>query len=70
MQIRIIIQWSWGPSAGRFFTVRSLFRRIRCLTLGHTEEVVVGDRALAVQCRVCGWKSPGLTLDHAQPRPR
>jgi hypothetical protein len=62
MQIQIIIRWSRSSEPGRFFTVRTVLRRLRCFAAGHDEEVVLGDRALAVRCRSCGWKSPGLTL--------
>jgi hypothetical protein len=67
MKIRIIVRWSRRSALGHFFTVCSRAKHLRCLA-GHQEEVVIGDRALAVRCRVCGWRSPGLTLDGAQPR--
>ncbi len=70
MQIRIIIQWSRGAPARRSFTVGKVLQHVKCLAIGHDEEVVVGARALAVRCRACGWTSPGLTLGAGKPRPR
>jgi hypothetical protein len=63
MQIQIIIRWSRGPSPRRIFTVRNAFRHLKCLAIGHDEEVVIGDRALGLRCRYCGWHSPGWSLD-------
>jgi hypothetical protein len=68
MQVQIIIRWSRREAPSHSFPVRTLLRRLCCFLGGHDEEVVVGDRALAVRCRACGWKSPGLTLDVAHPR--
>jgi ribosomal protein S27E len=70
MHIRIIIQWSRNAPARRSFKVRNVFRHVKCLAIGHDEEVVLGDRALAVRCRECGWTSPGLTLDTQRPGER
>lgn len=68
MQIRIVIHWSRRSRTLRFFTVCTSFKRIRCLLLGHDDEMVIGDRALAVRCKLCGWQSPGLTIDTTAPR--
>jgi hypothetical protein len=70
MKIRIIIEWSRGAPGRRSFTVRRILRTVKCLAIGHDEEVLVGDRALAVRCRTCGWTSPGLNLGAGKPRAR
>lgn len=72
MQIRIVIRWSRRSTGYRFFTACTSLKRIRCLLVGHEDEMVIGDRALAlaVRCKLCGWRSRGLTLDTAAPRHR
>ena len=69
MKVRIIIEWSRAAPARRSFTVRNVLQHVKCLAIGHDEEVVMGSRALAVRCRACGWTSPGLTLG-GKPRAR
>lgn len=48
--------------------VRRVFRHLKCLAVGHDEEVVLGERALGLRCRYCGWNSPGWSLDTPHQR--
>ncbi len=70
MKIRIVVRWSRRSLGYRFFTVCMSVKRMRCLLFGHDDEMVIENRALAVRCKLCGWRSPGLTMDRAVPRHR
>ena len=66
MTLRLIIRWSpqWS------FRFSSAWQdRLRCAIFGHDDEIMVGERLMALHCRRCQWRSAGWHLDARIRRP-
>jgi hypothetical protein len=72
--MRLIIRWS-APSWHFQFAAAAAWRdRVRCVVLGHDDEIVPGDGIIALRCKRCRRRSPGWQLalgsfSHARVRP-
>jgi hypothetical protein len=60
-EVRLVVRWApptWN------FSIAAVWRNyLRCMVLGHDDEIVAGDRVIALRCRQCGWRSSGWHLD-------
>ena len=61
--MRLTIRWSPPARHFHFALATARLDRLRCGLLGHDEELVVGERIIALRCRRCSWRSSGWHLD-------
>jgi hypothetical protein len=67
--MRLIIRWSPPAWHFHFSPPAAWLDRLRCGLLGHDNEIVVGERIVALRCRRCSWRSSGWHLDRRVSKP-
>jgi hypothetical protein len=67
--MQLIIRWSPPAHDWQWPQLGAWQSRLHCALLGHDDEIVVGERVMALRCRRCRWRSSGWQLDQRPHMP-
>lgn len=61
--MRFIIRWPRPARPFHLDRTPGWVDRLHCALTGHDDEIVLGQRVIALGCRRCNWRSAGWRLD-------